>query len=220
MSRIVGLLDGVLTAQIDLDYSSQGSLAKAVGKSLDNPKPKVLEVSYAYDSSGRLAGVTSTDGTVGYGYKDSWVTSVTWADKAAGAQPKTLNTFDYNERGQVMSETHGQRTFRHALAAVSGGVEASVARAAAGGAQDFVRYDTQMRPVEARDADGTHTAWSYKSDGSVETTVTTPDNRKVTVVDTADGRQRTLTAVGIPSLVAQFDVGGNLTSLAENQRYC
>src|SRR5439155_27343432 len=99
-----------------LENSSQGMLMNAVGKSLDNPKQKSVEVSYSNDPSGRLVGVTSEEGTVGYGYKDPWITSVTWTDKAPGAQPEIVRTFEYNERGQVMSETSGQRKVRHSVA--------------------------------------------------------------------------------------------------------
>jgi YD repeat-containing protein len=182
VSRIIGLLEDAIFATINLEYR-KGILVKAVGVSLEDRKAKAAEVSYAYDPSGRLEGVGFEDGKTGYSYQGSWVSSVSWTDKKEGAAPKILNAFEYNERGQVLSEQRGEQTTRHEIAAVPGGIETSVARTAKGTARVFARYDTQMRPVEDQTADGTHTAWNHQPDGSVETTVTMPDKRKVTIVD-------------------------------------
>lgn len=218
VSRIVALWGGVPAAQIVLEYSSQGSLAKAVGTSLENMKLKSVEVSYSYDAAGRLNKVSFDDGTVGYGYKDWWITSVTWTDKAPGAKPGMVRSFDYNKRGQVVAESLGELSVRHSVVAVPGGVEASFAAGAADSGKAVTRYDAKMRPVAVTEPDGTKTEWTYKGDGSVETAVTTPDQRKVTVTDTPDGRQRTVRADGSPTRMAKFDDGGNLTTLIENDK--
>lgn len=234
VSRIVGLLEDNMLAKIDLKYE-QGVLAKAVGVSLEDRKAKATEVSYTYDSSGQLTGVGSAYGKVGYTYQNSWVASVSWTDKKEGAAPEILNAFRYNQQGQVISERRGKEAMRHEIATVPGGIETSVARTAKGDARVFARYDTQMRPVEDQAADGTRTAWSYQADGSVETTVTTPDKQELTIVDSkipetksdkqkaaaSDGAacwQRTVKSEEGLTLESQFDAGGNLTRLAENDR--
>ncbi len=216
--RIIGLLGGVMAARIDLEYSRRGKLAKVVGKSLYLPEQKSVEVSYNYGPSGRLAGVSSGEGRVGYGYSGSRITAVTWTDNMTGAQPETLRTFEYNERGQVVSEKFGARGVRYSIAAAPGGVELSVEQNTDHKRKVFTSFDDQMRPVEANAADGAHTAWNYKEDGRVETTLTAPERPKVTLIDSKDGRQRTITADGAPTLMARFDPGGNLTTLLEEKQ--
>ncbi len=218
VSRIVGLLGGRQAAQIDLEYDNQGILTKAVGRSFDSPGQEAVEVTYAYTPSGRFSGATFGDGTVGYEYKDSMVTAVTWTDKAADAKSEKLTAFEYNERGRLVSEQRGESAVRYTIAEVPGGVEASATHAPGEGDQGFVRYDLQMRPVEAREGDGIHTAWEYRPDGSIETTVTIPGDGEVKVTVSANGRQRTVRGDGSPTLVAHLDSGGRLTSLSRNEQ--
>ncbi len=217
VTRIVALLGGVRASEITLDYSSDGTLSKAVGKVQENTQAQPVEVSYAYDSSGHLSGVRLSEGTMSYEYRGTWVTTVTWIDKASGAQPKALSEFEYNAQGQLTSERRGKSNLRNAIAAVSGGgMEASITEEANNGLKTVTCYDRQMRPIESKEADGTSTHWDYRPDGGVDTIVTTPDNQKVTVSESAGGRKRTIRADGAPEITEQFDAGGHLTTLAED----
>ena len=216
VTRIVALVGDAPVARIDLEYTSKGTLSKAVGGEIGNPKSKPVEVTYTYAPSGRLAGVGLAEGMVGYGYQGPWVASVTWTEKTSGAKPEMLRTFEYNAQGQVTTEKQGESTLSHAIVASSdGGVEASVTATADGGSKNTTRYDRQMRPVEALEADGTHTVWTYKSDGGTDTTITTPDKRQVTLAETAGGRQRTVRMDGEPEITGQFDAAGRLTAMSE-----
>jgi YD repeat-containing protein len=216
VTRIVALLGGAQAAGVDLEYTSKGTLSRAVGTETGNPGSKPAEVTYTYTPSGRLASVSSAEGAVGYSYQGIWVASVTWTAKKSSAKPETLLTFAYNAQGQVLTEKQGESTLSHAFAASSGGgVEASVTTSEDDGRKSIMRYDRQMRPVEAIEADGTQTVWTYKPDGGTEKTVTTPDKRKVTVAETAGSRQRTVRADGEPEIKAQFDAVGRLTAMSE-----
>jgi len=217
VTRIVALVGGTRAAQIELDYTSEGVLSKAVGTTSINPKAQPIEASYTYNPAGRLAGVRSAEGTLGYSYQGPWVAAVTWTGNWMGAQAEPRSTFEYNAQGQLTAEKRGDSNLRYAITATrDGGVETSVKDTTDSAHTIATRYDRQMRPVEATDADGTHTVWNYQPDGGIQSTVTTPDSRKVTVTDTAGGRKRTVQADGEPEITAQYDAGGHLTTLSEN----
>jgi RHS repeat-associated protein len=215
VTRIVGLWGGALAAEIAITYDAQGNLLKAVGKSLEDRQAKPVEVGYAYAPTGRLAGVGSADGTVGYEYRGPLVASVTWKDPAPKAASVTMRSFEYNTQGQLTSENQGRTVLRHTITPVASGVEASVAGP---DGRSSTRYDQQMRPVEAQDPDGSRTAWAYQPNGDVETTVTAPGRHKVAVLESADGRKRVVREEGSPEVAARFDDGGRLVSVAEGPR--
>lgn len=218
VTRIVATFGGAMAAEIGLEYNSQGALVRAVGKSLEDATSKPVDVTYAYESTGRLTGVTSAEGRVGYEYKGPLIASITWTEKAPQSKPITMRSFEYNAQGQLTAEKAGSTALRHTITAVPAGVEASVAEVAGGSARSSTRYDQRMRPVEAREPDGTQTKWDYKPNGDVETTVATPDQRDVTVIETAGGRKRIVRAEDSPEVAAQFDAAGRLVSLAEDKK--
>ena len=215
VTQVVGMLGGTPQARIDLEYNSDGALSKATAVSLGEGAAKPEEVSYGYGASGRLAEVRSSEGTVSYGYKGSWVTTVSFANKNEGGAPELLRSIEYNERGQVVSDRTGKGGVTHAVTVVAGGIEASVSDVQ-DGTKSSTRYDHRMRPVDATEPDGTHTQWAYAPAGGVEMTVTAPDTKPLKVVDSTDGRERTITQEGAPPTTARFDAGGRLTSLAED----
>jgi RHS repeat-associated protein len=57
ISRIVSVLGRQLAGEIKLGYDGNGKLIKATGNSFDNKHAKPVEVTYTYDTMGRLAGV-------------------------------------------------------------------------------------------------------------------------------------------------------------------
>lgn len=218
VTRIVGLHGGALAAEIRLEYGSQGALVRAVGKSLEDGNAKAAEVTYAYAPTGRLAAVSSAEGKVGYEYKGPLVGAVTWTEAKPQAKPVTLRSFEYNGQGQVTVEKVGGTVLRRTINSVPSGIEASLAEGAGGAGNSSTRYDQRMRPVEAREPDGTQTNWNYKPNGDVETIVATPDAGKVTMIETAGGRKRTVRSDDSTQVTAQFDVAGRLVSLAEDKK--
>lgn len=212
--RIASRFNGVPAAQIDLAYTREGRLAKAIGRSPGLPGGDPVEVSFAYDDSGRLARRLSEDGMIGYGYKGSLVTSVTWTEDEKGAKPETLQAFDYNGQGQLVHEKRGTREIRREMTAVADGIENRIGEGGDGQADRRVRYDDRMRPVERFDSDGTHTEWSHKENGEVGIIVTMPDNRKIVVRDSADRRIMTVSADGLPTFEVHRNAGGKLTSFS------
>lgn len=235
VSRIVAQLGGLTTAKIDLEYS-QGRLAKATGVSLETPEAEPVEVTYTYGSSGKLTGVTANEGKLGYKYEGPWVTSTTWTDNIADAQPKTISVFKYNKQGQLTTENVGEHTVQYKTASNPKGVittatvrkrnflsNLSIQQKSLGQHSNgknvnittSMHYDHQMRPIEAKEANGTLSKWVYKSDGGVEMTVTTPDGHHAKVIDSVDGHQRIFQMNDDPEITIQFDKVGRLTSLAE-----
>jgi len=217
VTRMLALFGGAIVARIELEYTDNGLLSKAVGKAIGVPNPAPVELNYTYDSAARLATVRSREGTVRYGYRDSWVASVTRTGGVQGAGPDMQRTFEYNAQGQLTTETQDGAVLRHAVAAdPQGGLEESVAAAADGRRRAFARYDRRMRPLESVQADGTRCAWLYRPDGGIETTVTMPDGRKLSVTQSADGRSRTVRPEDGPAVTAQFDEAGRMTALSED----
>jgi len=219
VTRIVALFDGVCVAQIELKYTDKGTLAKAVGSTFGRPSAQPMEVSYAYDLSEHLASVRTAEGAVGYAYQGPWVASVTWTDKAADAKPELLSSYEYNAHGQVTDEKRGTTPLHYAIAAAAGGgLETTVSNVADKAHPSSTSYDRQMRPTDAKDADGTHTVWTYPSAGGVQATLTTPDQRKVTVTEIPEkdgGHKRILQTDGLPEVTAKVDAGGHLTTFGE-----
>lgn len=216
--RIIGLLGGRVAAEIGLEYSEQGILVKATGTSRDDPQERSLDVSYTYGPSGRLASIRSQDGAIGYQYEDSLVTAITWTDNTKDAQPEILHTYQYNEQGQLESEKIGNDSVDHTVAGLAGGLKLSVAHSAVKESEIYTRYDNRMRPVETSTAAGSHITWIYQPDGSVESHMSAPNMPQVTVTESNDGRQRKITVEGSPTLIAQFNTGGKLTSLREGEQ--
>jgi RHS repeat-associated protein len=223
VTRIVGLLGGQLAGEINLEYSGDRQLVKAVGTSFNQNQLKPVEVTYAYDNAGRLTGVASDEGTVGYGYQDSRVSAVMWQDRTGGRQPEVLRSFQYNAQGQVLFEKDGKSSIVHTMSSTPEGVVVS-SRADSGEAREdstltaVLEYDQRLRLIKSIAADGTRSQWSYPAAGGIEMVVTTPDQRSVKVADSPDGRQRTIEQSGAPPIAAQFDSGGRLTSVSEDGR--
>lgn len=215
--RIVGILGGIKVAEIQLEYSTKGLLTRAVGRSFESSQQTTNEVSYTYESSGRLNEVLFADGTTGYAYKGPWIETVTWTGKLAGSQPRTVQAFEYNQRGQVLSEKSGKRSLVHSVSEIPGGVESTIRSDTVGGGRIVKQYDARLRPTLAIDRDQTRTVWDYRPDGSVVATVASPNKRELTMSTSADGRLRTLSTPGGPVRGAKLDSGGKLIEITENQ---
>jgi len=77
-----------------------------------------------------------------------------------------------------------------------------------GEGKHLARYDEQMRPVEATEADGTRTTWAYQRDGGVVCTVTAPDRRKTTIGTSGRGRKQRVESDGSPAVETEYDEEG------------
>lgn len=218
VSRIASLIGGQLAGEIRLGYDGNNKLIKATGNSFDNKHAKPVEVTYMYDTMGRLAGVTSNAGTVGYNYTGSLVTAVTWTGKSGDSKPEILRSFQYNTLGQMVSEKAGNVTVAHTITHSPDGMTASSQESLNGGKESgsttVMQYDRYMRPTSAV-ADGTSTTWLYPAAGGVQMTMTTPDKQTLKVVESPDGKSRTLARNGVPWIAAQFNNSGKLSGLSE-----
>lgn len=220
VTRIVSLFGGQLAGDIKLEYAADWKLTKAVGTSFDSQQSQPIEVTYAYDDTDRLIGVTSDEGTVGYRYEGFWVSAVTWRGKGDGNQPEILRSFQYNPQGQILSEMVDSVTIIHSIARTpSGFIASSRMNHDNREGSDFetmvTQYDQHMRPTRVVAPDGDSTMWSYPATGGVEMTIKTPDQKTVKVIDSPDGNRRLIERNGIPWITAQFDDGERLANLSE-----
>ena len=218
VSRIASLIGGQPAGEIRLGYDGNGKLMKATGNLFDNKQAKPVEVTYTYDTMGRLAEVTSNAGTVGYNYTGSLVNAVTWTGKGGDSKPEILRSFQYNSLGQMVSEKAGNVTVAHTITHSPDGMTASSQESLNGGKESgsttVMQYDRYMRPISAV-ADGTSTTWSYPAAGGVQMIMTTPDKQTLKIVESPDGRSGTLVRNGVPWIAAQFNNIGKLSSLSE-----
>jgi len=220
VSQIAGLLGTHLMATIDLRYDAHGRLAGATGKNTHGEQT----ISYEYNPAGKLARVVSDQGKLGYQYQGPWVSTVTWQDSRKTADgkltpAKTLNRFEYNNKGQMIAEFVGDGE-RVAYNVTSGhqGNTVTVTRSGKTGVSEVTRYDTAYRPVEARYADGTIAAWKYPKSGGSVLKLKYPEGEVVKVTETADRRRRTLDIPNLPQVIEDYDKAGRLVALSENSR--
>jgi len=218
MTRLVSLVGSRLAGEIKLEYSD-GKLQKAIGRSLAYPSSRVVAVSYSYDNAGRLAGVSTDEGTVGYRYQGTKVSAVTWQDMNSDSHPEVLREYQYDARGRVMSEKNGSSEIVHTISAEFDGLVASSrltqGKTDASVSGPEVHYDQKMRPVKAVAADGNTTQWSYPESGGVSVTVTGKDGESMTVLEAPDGKSLTIKQNGSIWATAYYDDAGNLIDLSE-----
>jgi len=75
VKQIIGVLGKTKVATIDLNYNNDNKLISASGT---NESGETRSITYEYDSSGRLSSVISSQGKLGYNYKNNWVSEVNW----------------------------------------------------------------------------------------------------------------------------------------------
>jgi YD repeat-containing protein len=216
VSRIVGLAGRRPVATIDLRYDASGRIERATAKG----GQREASVRYEYDANGKLAGVVSDSGRLGYRYTGSLLTEVT--GKPAGGDGKkaaetVLRRFEYGPRGRLTAETGADGTKTDYR--VSSDASGSAVTATSGGKaarSDVVRYDPALRPVQAQYADGTQATWSYPQGGGLVMDLTPADGRKIRLTEAADQRSRSVQLAPDRKLETQYDAAGRLTSLNDN----
>jgi hypothetical protein len=228
VTRIVGLLGASQAAEIELAYTSDGFLEKATGKDLLGEDTTPIEVTYYYDTDGRLSGLeesvsstrsTAAAGRLAYEYTGPWVSKISWQDTGVkNSEPITLWSFEYNEHGQLLSETRGEDRLDYSITATKDGLEAQVGTSWQDGSGIRARYDHHMRPLEIVATDGTNTKWSYGADGAVAVTTIAPDGWQISIADSADNRERIVKSNGAPEIRAHYDEGGRLIKLIEGSQ--
>lgn len=218
IKRIVALHGDMLAGEITLEYTGE-RLSKATGTSLAFPSSKPLTVAYSYDNTGHLTGVATDEGRVGYRYQGEKVAAISWKEKSEDSQPEVVRTYAYDARGRVVSEKNGSTGIDYTVKAESNGLVAST-RFADGkkngeGRGMELHYDQQMRPQKALSPDGITTEWDYPSSGSVAMTVTAEDGQSLKVIDSPDGKGRTIERNGTAFISAAYNDAGQLVRLSD-----
>jgi len=216
LMRIVGLLGRRIAASIELHYDEAGKLdsAKAGGSQPES------SMRYEYDNTGRLVGVLSDSGRLGYRYNGSWVTAVTFRAGAGDdkkAEETTMRRFEYNACGQLVAEVDatGARA-EYRVTSDSKGNQITVTYSSSISKVDSVRYDHGFRPVEAKYANGTRASWSYPDGGGVILELSGSDGQNIRLRESADRRRRTLELGKERKVTGEYDAAGRLTSITEN----
>ncbi len=218
LSRIVGLLGRRPVAFIALHYNGAGRIESAQAS---GAKHEAI-VRYEYDDAGKLIGVVSESGRLGYRYEGPWVVVVT--HRGAGsdrkhAVEKIVRRFQYGPRGQLLAEvdSDGAKT-EYRITSDSGGHAVTVVYPGNTSQSDFMRYDQALRPIEARYAEGTRASWHYPVAGGVVMDFTESDGRKIRLTESPDQRSRTLEIDQHRKLTAAYDAAGRLISIADTGR--
>jgi RHS repeat-associated protein len=216
ITRIVGLVGLQKEGEIVLRYGEGERLEAAEGKNGQGSE----SVRFRYDKDGRLAAVASGSGTLGYQYQGPWVSRITWqaaGDKGTSPKEELLRSFEYGSNGQLVAETRGDGSgARYATAQDARGTTLTRTDGAKSGREDLMRFDSAMRPVEARYADGTIAAWTYGSDGKAQLEIKEQGKPSTLLTETADGRHRTLQPAHGTQTDLEYDGAGRMVSVSQN----
>ena len=131
--------------------------------------------------------------------------------------PAKVRRFEYGRNGQLLAETdpEGVRT-EYRIAADASGHRVTAASEDPAAPTESMHYDPAFRPMEARLANGTTVTWDYPDSGGESVLVSGPDGEIMRATETADRQQRTLELDEARKLVADYDDGGRLTALRDN----
>lgn len=213
VSRIVGLLGRKVVGEIGFQYGPEGRLQSAEGK---NAHARLV-VNYEYDSAGRLKAVKTNEGRVGYRYQGHWIAAITWQDAGAAQKEETVRSLEYNSRGQLVRESFGMDApMVYTYAASPEGVSATVKSTADKTETQVLRFDSALRPTQARYADGTNVVWRYPEKGGQEMEVKAPNQPPVKLTQSPDQRRVAAKSSEWPEILAEKDEAGRLVSISEN----
>ena len=216
VTGIVGLFNRVTKGEIRLDYGETGGLRSAVGK---NAKGDVT-VQYEYDAKGRLKGVKSKEGTVGYQYRDSRVTKVTWqegSETADNPKEETNLALEYDASGRLVRKTSGDGSSMgyHWETGPQGAV-ATASSVGVNGGKNVFQFDTAFRPSEAIYGDGTRVQWQYPEEGGMKMEMKGPNQASITLSESPDRALVTLKTPDWPALLVKKDGAGRVITVSEN----
>ena len=245
IKRIAALHGGMLAGEITLEYTGE-RLSKATGTSLAFPSPKPLIVTYSYDNTGHLNGVSTDDGRVGYRYQGEKVVAIiSWKDKSEGSKPLVVREYKYDKTGRLITRKDGNSAINYDISPQRNGIILSASSTGTGGNGDdrrlgdkemiangsssggnggggdttrvIMEYDKKMRPVKSVDPNGIVTTWSYPDSCNAQMTITDQDQQSITVTDSLDERSRTIKVNGSPWIKAKFNEGGQLVRLSDTE---
>ncbi len=219
VSQIAGLLGSQTVGVIDLSYDDHGRLVRVTGKNRHGEQ----ELEYEYDSEEKLSNVVSVHGKRGYSYTGPWITSITWQDSGVSndgkQEKKTLRSFEYNDKGQLISETDGDGQ-RIAYNITSGpqGNKITITNSEEKETSQSIQYDTANRPVKAIYSNGTQATWTYSDNGEDVMSLHSPEGGNIKVRESADRRRLTFDVPDMPQLTKEYDEEGRLTAILENNK--
>jgi YD repeat-containing protein len=163
-------------AFIDLSYSGTGKLAEAKGSN-------GFKVKYNYGQNNFLSKIELPDGTLTYQYHNSKLTEIHWNNTL-------VQRFQYNELGQLLSETKTDKTpLTYMTEATGDGYRFS---AASENGSLITEYDPAYRPLSLRFGNRTLAKWHYGADSSVTCEIGIAPQEKYVFRSSAGGRKRSL----------------------------
>jgi hypothetical protein len=216
VTQIAGLLGKTLMATIDLKYDDSTRLISAIGS---NNIDANMEVKYRYDSAGRLAGIVSQEGMLGYEYEGFRVVKETWLNPAALAandhkKKSILRRFEYNDNGQLTAEyAENKKTAGYSIASGKNLTTYTMKQPDDSLNTATISYDAAFRPIEARYGDGTKAVMTYPENGGNTIEITDANQVKTVISEAADGSQRTIETDNQPTIAEKYDRHGRVTGL-------
>lgn len=198
LTRIEGWYGKNLLADIRLEYDSKGRMISAKGSNKD-------EVGYAYDAAGQLQDIKWKEGKLAYGYDRGLVTSI----KVEG---KEVRGYAYDAQGRLIEERFPQEIKRNYA------YEGQKVTAIHNKTEETSEYDSTMRPVKRRFADGTLVQWQYPKQDTVIASVTPSGSNTYQVVSKENGRYVEWLSPDGQSMSADYDAAHRMTALRKGNR--
>ncbi len=187
---------------------------------LDYAKANNSIIHYEYDNTGRLIGVLSDLGRQGYQYKGSFVTAVTFQEKANDkkeSEDMTIHIFKYNDHGQLIAEIDASGTeIDYKITSDSKSKMIAINQKGNSSKIDSFQYDNSLRPVKAKYADGTEASWSYPDKGGVVLELQGSNGEETRLIESADRHLRTVELGKGNTFIGEYDKAGRLTSITNN----
>lgn len=193
------------SACIELTYDSSGRLARATGSNGE-------QVVYTYDKSGLLRQVDSPSGVLSYDYAEGLVTGI-------AREGKPLARFSYNQRGQLQSSWRADAPeVSYRTSADAQGISVTATDAATGKALDTTRYDPAFHPISRELGDGTRVDWKPAEGGSATETIRLPNGNEHVIVQTPDGKPIRWQLPEGGTYALTYDDGGRVTAINKGDR--
>ncbi len=193
---------------LKLTYGTNGKLVRSIEAS--SPKlNKSIKALYFYNNNGQLAMVMGTGHKTKYTYRNGLLASVTDKDNKYVA-------FNYNRQGQIVAEKRADgKEIAYKRITTSKGQKVIAVNPTTQKLIEAVEYGADFFPRKRSFDDGSSIAW--KPGGkSLETTVTEPDGKYVTIAESNDGKSSTLKTSEGEVIKTKYDNKGRVIHSKSN----
>ncbi len=175
-------------------------------------------VKYNYSNDGTLISVVNDNTVTNYEYKNDLVTAIKQNDKL-------LKQFNYNLKGQLLSETgaDGSETINQIKSNENGyeiisSVNSKNSKEEESLSKETVQYDFSYRPVKRILDDGSVISADYSGKDQTKIVVTDPGGNKLNITKSNDNKNVLYTLPDGIHYSEEYDENGQLLSLNQNDQ--